>query len=1146
MLEENLSEFNNDNKILNAIRLHLVLLNVANEAVQFKLTELIKQQDASNPGAVKKFLEKYYQPRHYPKYLEGFMKTLKLKFIDKILDFPNDLKEFDMTACYSIARNFLNLSDIRPFDELREIRNKYYGHLNLLEIEDTDYTHILGRLKKIIGDFTQNEPLKNQALRDRIKKIESIQALSSLSLADMSNLKETILDLISKNRDMFSKIGTHFDAFIKTSRQFHADKIDEIRQLSSELKKWSESIKSQNISQEDLDKIGEVVSVHLNLRLNFEETLKPYFEDVKSHVSTMKNEIIAHFESGVAFGNDSNTLRLVQDLMQRVVPFIGRTQTLDKISEEMKTKQIVVLAAYGGTGKSTLANEFGYRYAEKRDNNDERVSILVHCETRDKVYDDLKKIALLLKIDISNKEIAEKLSFYVRAKLTELDQSFLFILDNVEKYEDIDVFLKEFSQLKSDKCKFLMTTRDKYILEKKDFENYQKCTLTIDSFNLEEANEFVHKYLDKMKHLSGSERENLISVVKYEHKILPLKLKLIVNYINDNLVDYECLNDCVEFIRTQSSGIKEVEIESNLFKSLSKTKSLSILAYSAYLDADTISLNLMRGLFKPLKEALNKLISLGMLDVDYDKSKLTMHRLVQAEMRSFIQNNPNELLEDSKDEWTILNNIIKHLNSSLTIVDRSVTNNGTKLSEKIDQDYAQVKAIVNFIDQKSKEESGLSKNLKEQFRLNVDFLKLKEKLGDYYIYFDVSNAFKALDLFMFVKNSFVQVKNNNDNEDLARSLNNLGRIYDYLSKYEEGIKYKTESYEMRQRLYNNKDHADLALSLNNIGVSYSKLGKYEESLKYDILSYEMRQRLYNNKDHADLALSLNNIGVSYSKLGKYEESLKYDILSYEMRQRLYNNKDHAYLAESLNNIGASYDSLGKYEQSLKWFNESYKMRQRLYNNKDHADLAQSANNIGASYDKLGKYEESLKWYNNSYEMRQRLYNNKDHADLAQSLNNIGSSYSKLGKYEESLKWYNESYEMFKRLYNNKDHADLASSLNSIGVSYDKLGKYEESLKYDILSYEMRQRLYNKKDHADLASSLNNIGASYDRLGKYEESLKWKKESYEMRQRLYNNKDHAHLATSLNSIGVSYSKLGKYEESKIYFNLSNEMKQRLLF
>jgi hypothetical protein len=114
----------------------------------------------------------------------------------------------------------------------------------------------------------------------RIKQIESIQALSSISLADMSKLIESILGPILEIRDMFSQFGQlnkDIDAFIATSKQFqesHATKIDEIRQLSLELKQLSELIKSQNVSQEDMDKIAEVVSAQLlNHRLNFEETV---------------------------------------------------------------------------------------------------------------------------------------------------------------------------------------------------------------------------------------------------------------------------------------------------------------------------------------------------------------------------------------------------------------------------------------------------------------------------------------------------------------------------------------------------------------------------------------------------------------------------------------------------------------------------------------------------------------------------------------------------------------------------------------------------------------------------------------------------------------------------------------------------------
>ena len=67
------------------------------------------------------------------------------------------------------------------FDELRDIRNKYYGHLNLLEIEDADYTRELARIKLVIDDFTQSAPQYQQDLRDRITQVESIQALSSIS-----------------------------------------------------------------------------------------------------------------------------------------------------------------------------------------------------------------------------------------------------------------------------------------------------------------------------------------------------------------------------------------------------------------------------------------------------------------------------------------------------------------------------------------------------------------------------------------------------------------------------------------------------------------------------------------------------------------------------------------------------------------------------------------------------------------------------------------------------------------------------------------------------------------------------------------------------------------------------------------------------
>jgi hypothetical protein len=150
---------------------------------------------------------------------------------------------------------------------------------------------------------------------------------------------------------------------------------------------------------------------------------KLIFDDNKLE---LKNYLDSLSVGGGGGGCAAISLRLVQDIAQRVVPFIGRTQILEQIDEQMKSKQIVILAAFGGTGKTALANEFGYKYCEQSTNNNDRVSILLHCETAEKIYDDLKKIALHFKIDIANKEIATNLFYHVRAEINKLDQSFLF------------------------------------------------------------------------------------------------------------------------------------------------------------------------------------------------------------------------------------------------------------------------------------------------------------------------------------------------------------------------------------------------------------------------------------------------------------------------------------------------------------------------------------------------------------------------------------------------------------------------------------------------------------------------------------------------------------------------------------------------
>ena len=146
-----------DNKVvatnINAIKIHLILLNVATRAAQYRLAELIRQKDSSTANSsssnfLENFLKKSYQHHRLEKEFDCFVRCIKNYFGKKKafshpLPHHNPMEIFDISACYNIVKSLLNGSDLKYYDELKTIRNKYYAHLNSLEIDEVTYANVL-------------------------------------------------------------------------------------------------------------------------------------------------------------------------------------------------------------------------------------------------------------------------------------------------------------------------------------------------------------------------------------------------------------------------------------------------------------------------------------------------------------------------------------------------------------------------------------------------------------------------------------------------------------------------------------------------------------------------------------------------------------------------------------------------------------------------------------------------------------------------------------------------------------------------------------------------------------------------------------------------------------------------------------------
>ena len=262
---------------LNAIKFHLVLLNVATKAAQFNLAEEIKSRatpstasalpPTPDPNCVSKFLKEFYDDiirqyfiyrqyssniRNIPDYLKNMYRTL-LKF-NQASSFPNDLDSFDISACCQIARKIR--SPIKKvFIDLTEMRNDYYGHLKSLTISDANYGKQLKNLESYINKFCPDtqypqEHKENTEQIEKIKKITEVGSYETLKNYTQclqkfcDDKKLTLIAIESLDLTKLDEIEKEFSAYLNDNQIDLKQFFNEITLLKEKVSQHDIQIKS--------------------------------------------------------------------------------------------------------------------------------------------------------------------------------------------------------------------------------------------------------------------------------------------------------------------------------------------------------------------------------------------------------------------------------------------------------------------------------------------------------------------------------------------------------------------------------------------------------------------------------------------------------------------------------------------------------------------------------------------------------------------------------------------------------------------------------------------------------------------------------------------------------------------------------------
>ena len=899
--------------------------------------------------------------------------------------------------------------------------------------------------------------------------------------------------------------------------------------------------------------------------------------------------------------------------------FTGRKSLIEKIAD-LKNKNIIILNGLPGIGKTSVAIEYMY---QKVKDSTYKNAYWFDAVDKQKIIDRMLEYGRKL-VDPS---IKSDDTMIIANFIKSIDSGdVLLVFDNVEALKDV----VDAINIHILKCKILITTRNPAV------KSLKATKIGVSSFNMDEAREFLQKKLfnfDKDQIEAIIERLKLryqaSNTDTQTEEILPYTLVILTSsYLNNQ-------NQDVDFILKSNNEFMKCFL-ANLEKKSKEV--VDLLKYIMLIEPSDIPGKLIERILlgRDYKAAVKILLDQNLCKMSSPGANnygISIHRLLQQDLKdnleltqeqiadmkadlvAYIENLFPETNYEPSQDWTTADVYSRHLKA---LGDEIVNNSGnmSKLFYKISLHKRFV--LRNYESALEDAKKALEKNVSQEVDENY-FAKLYSNIGS--IYSLLSKENEAIENYTHALESYKRFFGNSlDQREIASIYNNIGQSYTILSKHKEAMDYKELALNMKERIFNTEsdnDNLELAISLDAIAGTYSDTGKEKKAFEYYERALGIREKILKKEDNPYLAKSYNSIGLSYCRLGDNENAYKFFLKSLEMRQRLYKG-DHHEIAMSYNNIGLAVSQMGEAKKSLEYKFISLEMRKRLYNG-DHYRLTISYHGIGGSFSSIGDDLKAIKYYKISLRMKRRIFKNADHDDYISLLEDIGNSYSYTGAENKALEYYFESVEMRKRLQkyrpmlillnigksysflgneikaieyyelafevaktdSSKTESNMSTLYSCFAISYLNLGEKEKALEYlekclavkfkgnhllaiqnneiGFIYYKLKDE-QNSIEHYKMAATLKLdickddsrfvalsyifIAMVYSNLHDRENAMKYQKLSTEMYERLFGKNDHPRIARSIYNVGIVYSNLGDHEESLRYHLLSKDMRTRL--
>jgi tetratricopeptide (TPR) repeat protein len=233
-----------------------------------------------------------------------------------------------------------------------------------------------------------------------------------------------------------------------------------------------------------------------------------------------------------------------------------------------------------------------------------------------------------------------------------------------------------------------------------------------------------------------------------------------------------------------------------------------------------------------------------------------------------------------------------------------------------------------------------------------------------------------------------------DDHHTLRMTNHLAWVWYILARYQQARELYEDTLDRRRRVLG-PDHPDTLESAGDLAGDLHALGQVEAAreLNEDTLD---RCRRVRGPDHPRTLISANNLALGLHALGQVEAARELNEDTLDRKRRVL-GPDHPSTLASADSLACGLHELGQHEAARKLNEDTLDRRQRILG-PDHPDTLESATNLALDLHELGQHEAARKLNEDTLNRRRRVLG-PGHPDTVESATSLALDLRALGQVE---------------------------------------------------------------------------------------------------------------------------------------------------